>query len=280
MKVPSCYNCGAAERTFYAEENGFSLVKCSGCGLLYVQERPDDTEISQAHKQGKHSGVKELDVTGVFSEDKIRGYLGVLEDLFAGEPAISGSWLDIGCGHGEFIAAVQQYSKGKIAAHGTEPNVHKQKSAREHGLDVTYFDLDAHEDKYDFISLLNVYSHLPNPPEFIGGLKRLLKPDGEIILQTGDTAGFSAEEHYKPFSLPDHLSFASEQIVKDILRRQGFEILDVCKYPFVAADARTVVKELVKTFLPRRESRFHFYAHWKRYSQTDMFVRAKMISPP
>ena len=71
MKISSCYNCGSDKRIFYAEENGFSLVKCSECGLLYLKERPDDAEISQAHKQGKHTGLKQLDTTGMFDQEKI-----------------------------------------------------------------------------------------------------------------------------------------------------------------------------------------------------------------
>ena len=134
MKIPNCYNCGSEERTFYAKENGFSLVKCSACGLLYIQERPDDENITQAHKQGRHSGLKDLDVTGVFNAGKIPTYLVVLKDIFKGELGNKGAWLDVGCGHGEFMAAVQQYSQGKIDIRGTEPNIHKRKSAQERGL--------------------------------------------------------------------------------------------------------------------------------------------------
>ena len=68
----------------YAEENGFSLVKCCGCGLLYVKDRPDDQQVTQAHKQGKHSGQKELDTTGSFKTGKIPRYFKVLSDLFNG----------------------------------------------------------------------------------------------------------------------------------------------------------------------------------------------------
>ncbi len=278
MKVRNCYNCGTEERTFYAEENGFSLVKCNGCGLLYLQERPDDNEISQAHKQGKHTGQKELEVTGVFNSKKIAIYLAVLEDMFKGELGNKGDWLDVGCGHGEFLAAVQQYSQGKLSLRGTEPNRYKQKSAQERGLNVGYFDLESHEHTYDCISLLNVYSHLPNPPAFLKSLKNLLNPGGEIVIQTGDTAHFSADEHYRPFDLPDHLSFASEKIVTGILKRLGFEILCVCKYPYLSATPKTVAKEMVKAFLPQYQTRIWYYLKWKRYAQTDMFIRARIIS--
>lgn len=278
VRVSNCYNCGSEENTFYAEENGFSLVKCSGCGLLYLQERPDDKDISQAHRQGKHTGLKELDVTGRFNAGKIPVYLRVLDDLFEGDFANKRTWLDVGCGHGEFMVALRQYSNGKISAKGTEPNIRKQKSARKRGLDVGFFDLESHGGKYDVISFLNVYSHLPNPPEFINSLRGLLNPGGELVVQTGDTADFSAKDHYKPFSLPDHLSFASEKIVTDILKRSGFGILKVSKRPYVSFSPRGIAKEIVKAFLPRYHSSIRYYAKWKRYSQTDMFIRASLKS--
>lgn len=278
MKIESCYNCGTKERIFYAEENGFSLVKCSACGLLYLRERPDDKEISQAHKQGKHTGLKELKVTGVFNAGKIPKYIGVLEDIFKGELGNKEAWLDIGCGHGEFIAAVQQYSQGKVNVRGTEPNIYKQKSAQERSLNVGYFDIESHEDKYDVISLLNVYSHLPDPPAFLKSLKKILNPGGEIVLQTGDTADLSAEEHYRPFYLPDHLSFASEKIVTGTLNRLGFEIMCVSKYPYLSFGPKAIVREIVKAFLPQYQSRIRYYLKWKRYSQTDMFIRARITS--
>ena len=130
--------------------------------------------------------------------------------------------------------------------------------------------------KYDAISLLNVYSHLPNPPAFLELLKGCLNPGGELIIETGDTANLSSKEHYRPFYLPDHLSFASEQIVLDIMKRLGFEILAVKKYPYVRLSPKGIAREIVKAILPRYDSRIRYFANWKRYSQTDMFIRAKL----
>lgn len=276
MKTLNCYNCGSEQHTFYAEENGFSLVKCDVCGLLFVENRPDDNEISQAHKQGKHKGEKELDVTSKFDASKIPQYLMVLEELFNGDLGRKKTWLDVGCGHGEFIFAVQKYSSGKIAVKGTDPNIYKQESARKRGLNVSYIDIDTHEGKYDVISLLNVYSHLPCPPIFLDSLKRLLHAGGELILQTGNTADLAARSHYRPFYLPDHLSFASEGIVVGILERLDFEILGVKKYPFPRFDFITIVKEFAKAVLPRYKTNIQYLWNMKRYSQTDMYIRAKL----
>lgn len=276
MTISKCYYCESLEHTFYAEENGFVLVKCDGCGLLFVENRPNDNEITIAHKQGKHRGLKEFDVTGEFKFKKVNNYLKVLEDIFKGDIGKNKSWLDVGCGHGEFMVAVRKYNSTEIVAKGTEPNVLKQKSARKRGLDVSYIDLESHKEKYDIISMLNIYSHLPDPPKFMISLKKLLKPCGELLLETGDTANLAAKDHYRPFYLPDHLSFASEGIIIGIMKRLGFEILSINKYPFIRTDTISIAKEIVKVILPQYKSRLRYLLKWGMYSGTDIFVRGRL----
>jgi len=277
LRVESCHNCGCKESKYYAEENGYTLVKCDDCGLLYVNERPDDEEITESHKQGEHAGDKKFNVTGRYNKSRIPPYMKMLGDIYQGDLGETKTWLDVGCGYGEFLEAVNQYSGGKISAVGTEPNLHKQESARGRGLDVGYFDLGDHDKKYDVVSMLNLYSHLPNPPSFVEMVKGLLNPGGEIIMETGDTADFPADKHFRPFYLPDHLSFGSEKIVSDVLRQQGFEILNVQKYPFLKLDSMTLFKECAKLFLPGHPSKVRHYFHYSRYAKMDMFIRAKLV---
>ena len=273
-----CYNCSSQENTYYSEENGFTLVKCSGCGLLYVQNPPGLAEISKAHTQGLHRGEKAIEVTGRYSPTTVRRFSSVLKDLF--EDGLDGNirWLDVGCGHGEFIEALQRFTPHSIQVIGSEPNTHKQESAKSRGLDVRFIDLDSHQATYDYISLLNVYSHLPNPVEFLAKLKELLRPNGELVIETGDTANLPAADHYRPFCLPDHLSFASEKIVTDVLKRLGFEIVLVRKYPFMELTGITFAKEFAKLFVPGYTSRLlPLVSSGKKYSQTDMYIRARRI---
>jgi SAM-dependent methyltransferase len=278
MLVNKCYNCGETGSNLYDTENGFTLVKCRKCGLLYVKERPDDHAVSEAHKQGIHTGAKKLVATGAFDAGKISGYGRILKDLFGCALHNKRTWLDVGCGHGEFMVAVRKYSCGAISVRGTEPNAQKQISARNRGLDVSFFDLSIHEDKYDVVSLLNVWSHLPDPHCFLLGIKHLLNDDGELVIQTGDTAQFSAREHFKPYYLPDHLSFASEKIVTDIVRRCGFEVLNVRKYHCLPLRLKSICKEILKLGLPHYYSGLRYYLQWTKYSQTNMFLRVKLPS--
>lgn len=275
MKSSSCYNCTSKQYSHYADENGFSLVKCAECGLLFVEQPPDDSSISEALKQGMHSGKRTLKVTGRFNPRKLDYYLKRLDDLFNGDLGGKTTWLDIGCGHGEFMLAVKQYGAGNVVVTGSEPNVKKQKSARSRGLNVSYIDLDSHTQQYDVISLMNVFSHIPDPPAFLNSVKKLLKPGGELILETGDTSDLPAHKYPRPFILPDHLSFASENIMRNLLGKLGFEVLGLHKYPYLMRNSIGFVKEALKLILPQYISAVKYY--FMPVPHTDMYIRAKLI---
>jgi len=204
--------------------------------------------------------------------------MGVLHDLYRDDLGNLKTWLDVGCGHGEFMEAVIKYSGSSIDIKGIEPNTSKMESARRRNLEVSDSDLSVHEGKYDAVSILDVYSHLFDPPAFLSSLTRLLNPSGELILQTGDSARFSSEEHPKPFCLPDHLSFASEEIVVSILRRINFEIISIKKYPYFYREPKIIIKELAKLIVPKYNSNFKYYLKWKKYSGMNMYIRARIRS--
>ena len=143
-----CYNCKSAESSLYDQENGYNLVKCDDCGLLYVNPRPPLEEINAASKSGMHRGDELLDVTGSFENRLKNLYLGRLDNLgfstlFNGSRTIA--WFDIGCGHGEFLDALEQIGRDAIQVTGLEPNQQKREGAVKRGLDVQFFNVAEHE---------------------------------------------------------------------------------------------------------------------------------------
>jgi hypothetical protein len=105
---------------------------------------------------------------------------------------------------------------------------------------------------------LNVYSHLPDPPAFLAMLRGLLNHHGELLIETGNSAGFDARSHYRPFYLPDHLSFASQDIVVGILQRLGFEIVSIRTYPLLSLRPLRILKEIAKALIPGRQSQLRY----------------------
>ena len=171
--------------------------------------------------------------------------------------------------------ALQDMSKNNVVAKGLESNRIKITAACKRGLDVGYFDLESHKEQYDSISLLNVYSHLTNPPELLRLIRQRLTPGGELLLETGDSANLPAH----PFLLPDHLSFTSEQILSDMLSKAGFDIISVSKYPSLKLRfmKTRVLIETVKLLLPFKRSQLAgLYDEFKvSKRQTDLWIRAR-----
>lgn len=278
IEVP-CYNCGSNSRSLYAVENGCNLVKCCDCGLLYVCPRPTEEEIAEGVTLGAHTGEKTIESTGRYMGTKVAIYRKVLKDIYASELASKErTWLDVGCGHGELLVTLRELSQDKVRARGIEPNRFKINAARKRGLDVDYFDLSTHDGLYDSISLLNVYSHLTDPPAFLRMVKERLKPNGELLLETGDTADLPADINPRPFLLPDHLSFSSEKILRDMLTRTGFQIVSVNKYPTFKLWTMKwrILREIVKVFVPKKKSQLRSMYRWQKVSRyrTDTWIRA------
>lgn len=274
----SCYYCGNTESSAYDFENGHRLVKCTSCGLIYLNPRPADEEINEATTTGEHRGQKTIDVTGCFDDSKLPRYDAILRDMFPKPLPATSRWLDIGCGHGEFLSALERRFGKQHCFIGCEPNASKVLSARARGLDVSSFSLEEHGGKYDYVSLLNVFSHLPNPRETIACWSRLIREGGCLILETGHSCHLPAEQHHKPYYLPDHLSFANREIVEGILTSIGFEVIRTRIYRHTVFPNLTpgrIAREAIKCLLQRPNSLRAFFPPQPR---RDMFILARRVA--
>lgn len=274
MTTVDCYNCESPEHSPYCEENGFVLVRCKKRGLLYIRERPSEQEIDLATEAGEHQGDTVLEVNVQYNPFAAAEYRKALAALFGGNFDGVKSWLDVGCGYGEFLETVSKATGGRIEMFGSEPNRVKQASARKRGWNVSYFDLASHTKRYDIVSLMNVYSHLADPKVFIGHMKGVMSEGGRMLIQTGDAAKFSADDILKPLGLPDHLSFASEDILRSLLAQNGLKIDQVYRAADLPLRPFPIAKEFVKMFVPGKQSFFRYYAKWWKYQNSVLYVLA------
>ena len=243
-----CRVCACAQATPWARENGFSAVKCDSCGLIYLSPWPDLSQRDVALQHGAHAGDKTLDTNAKPGGPAVvRQYKTVLNDLYG--HALTESivqWLDIGCGYGEFLTALKDRVATNSILVGSEPNNRKALYARERGLDVSFKDLNTLEGGYSHISLLNVFSHLPEPIEFLSRARDLLADGGELILQTGNAGDLERKEVPGALWLPDHLIFASRVTLNVIFENLGMTIVKVNTYREPRFTAMNFAKDLVK----------------------------------
>lgn len=250
----ACPLCGEGQSSLWAQENGFRAVRCSACGLVYVNPRPALSEINEAVRTGVHGAEANfLNVVADRAPSRVRRYSRIIGSLFrdrfeTGQPI---SWLDVGAGYGEVVEAVERAAPRNSKIEGIEPMRPKVEAARKLGFAVSDTYLSEVGARYDVVSLINVFSHIPDFGEFLGQIKRVLNPGGELLIETGNGADVGSRRNYPwELSLPDHLVFAGEKHIVRFLSEGGFELRQVRRM-HVGDGPWSFGKNVVKFFLGR-----------------------------
>lgn len=230
----SCPYCGADAPRPWGAEGGWTAVRCGACGFVYLSPRPPAEAISEAAQLGQHaveSGT--LDVVGSFSRDKVQGLRMRLRDLWrpGDEPwqRRPCAWLDVGAGFGELVMAVSDLAGGEARLLGLEPCLPKVERARALGLEVRPGTLEEAraQGPWDVVSLVNVFSHIPDVHAFFGDIGSLVRPGGEVLVVTGNGADIERADYPQALSLPDHVAFAGQAHVVGVLERAGLRVQGV-----------------------------------------------------
>ncbi|MGV0724056.1 class I SAM-dependent methyltransferase [Mycolicibacterium elephantis] len=246
-----CRVCGDREATPWGEENGFSAVRCANCDLVYLWPWPSLSDRDRSLQYGAHEGDKTIDTNAKpGGKGLVREYRKTLVDLYGESlPGRHVDWLDIGCGYGEFLRALRGIVHADSTLVGSEPNERKAEYARSNGLDVSYKVLGDLSTPFTHISLLNVFSHLPEPVEFLGQAKDLLVPGGELLIQTGNGGDIDRRDLPGELWFPDHLVFAGMRTLHLLMNTLGMEVEKVVTYKFPRLTPVNVAKDLVKRMI-------------------------------
>jgi SAM-dependent methyltransferase len=247
-----CPLCGARQSTPWALERGYSVVRCK-CRMLYVNPRPASQSIQNAVVSGFHSDeMGELNVTARRVDVKVAKYQRLLGELLSdvwvkGRPI---SWLDVGAGYGELVESVSRLAPTGSTVTGLEPMKPKADAARRRNLNVRAEFLHPEMEKVDYVSLIDVFSHIPDFKSLLRDICAVLKPGGELILETGNLADLDDRAEFPgELGLPDHLVFAGYSHLLEYLDSSGFKVVDCRIYRIDGAV--NFAKDVLKRILGR-----------------------------
>ncbi|HEY0045241.1 MAG TPA: class I SAM-dependent methyltransferase [Flavobacterium sp.] len=146
----------------------------------------------------------------------------------------TGNLLDIGSGTGDFLAAAM--NKGwKVT--GAEPNLKAREAAKGKGVNMFESTTLLPDHSYDIITMWHVLEHVPDPKFQILELKRLLKPNGHIIIAVPNFHSYDAKHYGKywaAFDVPRHLWHFSRKSIANLFAEQEFEVVNVLPMMFDA----------------------------------------------
>jgi SAM-dependent methyltransferase len=128
--------------------------------------------------------------------------------------------LDVGCGIGDLLA----YVRGSV---GADVNAHAIAWCRAQGLDARqsiadHLPFDSRS--FDSAMLDNVLEHLAEPRFLLAEIRRVLVPDGTLIVGVPGERGFSLDA--------DHKIYYDEGLLRAALQRAGFTAVGVMHVPW------------------------------------------------
>jgi 2-polyprenyl-3-methyl-5-hydroxy-6-metoxy-1,4-benzoquinol methylase len=242
----ACDLCGADDARVVMEgardlaagtDEAFSIVRCRGCGLRYVNPRPDAETIGRYYSDGylPHNPGS-FPAAGGEVKAILRRASKLPYTLRFGEtpaverpPAAGACLLDMGCGAGGFLAEAQRLGWD---VYGVEPNATAAELAREAVGDWsrivggTAEDVLLEAERYDCITMWHVLEHVHSPARALEAAFMALVPGGVLRLAVPDAEGFEAAlfgRRWQPLELPRHLYHFSAQTVSRYLLQAGYE---------------------------------------------------------
>jgi SAM-dependent methyltransferase len=138
-----------------------------------------------------------------------------------------GTMLDIGCGTGTFLAAMQE--KG-WKVHGMELDAQAAERGRQAGIDIFGGTID--EVKYpsavfDYVRSNHSFEHIHNPREVLREIHRIVKPTGRLFIGLPNVAGLMARlygAYWWCLCAPVHVFGYSPVTLRRLLAEEGFEV--------------------------------------------------------
>ncbi|WP_299005003.1 class I SAM-dependent methyltransferase [uncultured Tenacibaculum sp.] len=130
--------------------------------------------------------------------------------------------LDVGAGTGDFLKVCEN---GGWKITGVEPSDKAREFAESKHIILHENLTQVENNQFDVITLWHVLEHIPNLVEYIEQLKKLLKPNGVLIIAVPNHKSFDAK-HYKEFwaayDVPRHLWHFSKTAISKL-----FSIVDM-----------------------------------------------------
>lgn len=177
----SCFLCGSKE--FHIIHNGvrnnplINVLKCDHCGLVRLSECVDDSYYVDADMR-QNDIEKDLRQIRISAERDDQRRYEFIKELIRNK-----IYVDFGCGAGGVLNRACDVAE---QVYGIELEQSMCDALNAEGISCfSNIDLalESIPDKADVVSMFHVLEHIPNPIELLDKIKRLMSPEGIILIE-------------------------------------------------------------------------------------------------
>jgi SAM-dependent methyltransferase len=202
----------------------YRVVRCPGCGFLYRNPNVRPERLGDLYSGTGYSKF----LTGDYARNRQRRYrltMSALEPIF--EQGASRRLLDFGCGTGLFLDIAEERG---FDCYGVDlsPDSIAEAKARLRTAKVFLGSPGSIPQiaatQFDVITMWSVLAHLPRPIDDLTMLRKLLAPDGVLVILTVNAGSLLVAGNGDAWSgfTRNHLMFYSRDTLPRLLARAGF----------------------------------------------------------
>lgn len=230
----ACNFCGNDNYKIVYKKDGFNIVKCNNCGLVYVNPRLTQNAITELYNDDYFVGKgfdQSVQYEKEFNENMNQIDLGdwdvsTIKNLLNVDDISKKTLLDVGSGMGLFLWKAK---KQGFIPKGLELSKFAVDFSNTRGLNVenkSIFESAIKDESVDAISMKEVIEHLPDPKAALKKLYSALKPNGVLFITTGNYNCIErklkgADWFY--FMPKGHIYYFNPQKIKKYLLEAGFK---------------------------------------------------------
>lgn len=212
----------------------FELLYDETLDLLITSPQPSEENLGKyyesddyiSHTDGKRSIFEKA--YHFIKNIALKNKLSLINDLQQSK----GNLLDIGAGTGDFLLVAKNNNWNTV---GIEPSEKAKAIAKAKGVELKSNLSELESNSFDIITMWHVLEHVPNLENQIKELKRLLKPNGSILIAVPNFKSFDAnyyKEFWAAYDVPRHLWHFSKTAIKKLFAKEELELIKILPMKF------------------------------------------------
>ena len=226
VHVP-CALCGADQPRPFLRKEGFSVVRCPNCDLVYVDPRPVPSVVRSLYEEPSYFSGDEwyFDYIGYEKNHRalFRRVVAILNRHCPGK----GRLVDVGCAAG-FLLDTARAEGWAVTGVDLSPTM-AHYAAHALGLDVRLGTLEEcrlPEASFDAVTLCDSLEHVLNPLATMREVHRILRPGGIALIITPNIASPLARllgARWPHLTPREHIYYFAPHSLRRLIATAGFE---------------------------------------------------------
>ena len=211
----------------------FDLLECHSCRIVFLFPLPSEALLTEMYSHGYHSHINTSTTSNCLFKAIRSGCLLPYRLRYGSEtgmfkPFGQGRLLDVGCGAGDYLAAmaslgwecsgIDASETALSLAHGKVPGARLHRGTLESAA--------LPRQAFEVVTLWHTLEHLPDPLKALDRIHDLLTPQGRLLVAVPNIDSFEAKvlgSRWLEMDIPGHLYYFSLKTLRALLEKAGFE---------------------------------------------------------